>query len=91
MSIIKKLFSSKECKVPLCTNKQNKTLNWPICEECMMNTVKRFKQCELEFGIIEDKTEYWIDYICKNIDTMVKAEQEAIDERGKDYNRDILR
>lgn len=62
-----------------------------MCEECMMNTVGRFNQCGLESGIIEDKTEYWIDYICKNIDSMVKAEQEVIDERGDDYDRDTLR
>lgn len=61
-----------------------------MCEECMMNTVRRFHQCELELGIMEDRTEYWIDFICENIDSMVEKEQEVIDKYGEDYDRNKL-
>lgn len=80
----------KQCRVPLCENDQAKEHNWPMCEPCMVNSVKRFIQCDTREGSKEDKALYWIKHICENIEELVGKEQKVIDEHGAEYDRDKL-
>jgi hypothetical protein len=56
----------------------------------MLNTVRRFLQCESEYDMQDDRAEFWIEHICKNIDDLIKMEEEVIAEHGEDYDRDKL-
>lgn len=79
------LIEIPQCRVPLCTNPQGVFKNWPICIECMINTIRRFKL------YMPGKTEEEIaDFICFNIDRLINLEQDAIDRYGADYDRDTL-
>lgn len=74
-----------QCKVPLCTNHQDLVNEWPICTDCMVNSVKRFKH------YLPNKSDTEIQsYIVAYIDKLVAIEQETINRRGANYDRDKL-
>jgi len=79
------------CRTPLCPEPQHTQYSWPMCESCMVNTVRRFMVAEGSFDSKDVKRAYfWIKYVCNNIEEMVEAEKKAIRTRGADYDRDLL-
>ena len=75
----------KQCRVPLCTNFQEISQQWPMCRECMMSTIKRFKR------FLPYKSDGELaEYICENIDSLIKSEEDVIRKRGVNYDRDEL-
>lgn len=78
------------CQVPLCEyERQNR--KWPFCPQCMGNTLRQFvklakmspqHQHTSDTELALDR----LDFIVKNWEKLVEAEQRSLDEHG--YNPD---
>lgn len=87
----------RECRHPTCKNIT--VNNCPLCNSCLRNTIRRFLHVEgsmnMSFQGTPNKYQterivYWYHYVIKNIEELIKAEEDQIKRHGPGYDRDSL-